>query len=69
MTKITADQAEPGDVVLGTDGQVYQLLSRDCGVPVWMQMELVPFEGDPWNPEGELTLIARNASPVEGTTS
>jgi hypothetical protein len=62
--RITADSAQPGDVVLAPDRNVYQLLSRDSGVPVWGSMDPVGFYGPPWNPEGELVLLLRDGTPV-----
>jgi len=53
---VTADQVQPGLVVQAADGTVYQLLSRDAG-PVWGTITPVGFEGAPFNPEGELTLL------------
>ena len=56
---LTADQAEPGDVVLAPDGQVYQY----SGDHVWMHMDLIGFFGEPWKPEGELRLLLREGTP------
>lgn len=66
MISISADQAQPGDVLLDpVDGKVYQLASRDDGIPQWMKMNLASFHGVPWNPEGELILVVRNGVPAE----
>jgi hypothetical protein len=59
-TVITAAQAQDGDVVLAADGQVYQY----SGDSVWMQMQIVGFYGPPWQPDGALTLLARNGKSV-----
>jgi hypothetical protein len=57
-TYITADRARDNDVVRAQDGTVYQLLGG-----LWCHMEIVPFLGDPFRPEGELTLLARDSDP------
>lgn len=59
-TRITAAQARDNDVVRAEDGTVYQLLGG-----LWCQMEIVPFLGDPFVPEGELTLLARDGDPPD----
>jgi hypothetical protein len=54
---VTADEVQPGQVVKADDGTVFQLITRDNGHPMWGAITPVGFEGSPFNPEGELTLL------------
>lgn len=60
VTRLTAADARPNDVVMTTDGSVYQY----GGDGQWSQMELVLTESGPlWSPLGELTLLVRGGRP------
>jgi hypothetical protein len=62
MPKLTAGQAQDGDVVLAPDGQVYQY----SGGGQWLYMDLVLTESGPlWSPPGELTLLVRGGQPQD----
>lgn len=60
VTTLTSAEAERNDVVMTTDGSVYQY----GGDGQWSQMELVLTESGPlWSPLGELTLLVRGGRP------
>lgn len=62
-TRITAAQAQPGDVLRAEDGTgtVYQY----AGGHEWMGMQPIPYEGDPWQPDGELTVLWRDPAAAD----
>lgn len=64
VTRLTASDARPGDVVLAPDGNVYQA-PTEGGAGGWSAMQLIGFYGDPsaTAPEGELTLLLRDGRP------
>lgn len=66
VTRLTATDARPNDVVMTTDGSVYQY----GGDGQWSQMELVLTESGPlWSPLGELTLLVRGGRPQVATAA
>jgi hypothetical protein len=64
MTTLTAADAQPGDVVLAPDGNVYQAPAAG-GAGGWSAMQMIGFYGDPAGtaPAGELILLVRDGSP------
>lgn len=66
VTTLTAAEAQANDVVMTTDGSVYQY----GGDGQWSQMELVLTESGPlWSPLGELTLLVRAGRPQVATAA
>lgn len=59
-----AKDAQPGDVVLAPDGQVYQAPTAG-GAGGWSTMQMIGFYGDPaaTAPEGDLFLLVRDGRP------
>ena len=64
VTAITAADAQPGDVVLAADGQVYQAPGAE-GAGGWSSMQMIGFYGPPeaTAPDGELVLLVRGGVP------
>jgi hypothetical protein len=60
---MTADEAQPGDVVLDASGNVFQAPDGGGG---WSTMQPIGYYGPPeaTAPQGELTLIARGGQPA-----
>lgn len=52
-----ASEANTGDVVRATDGQVYQLITVDGAVRVWGNIAPVGSFGPPFEPEGDLVKL------------
>jgi len=64
LTTLAAADAQPGDVVLAPDGNVYQAPAVG-GSGGWSEMQMIGFYGDPAGtaPAGELVLLVRDGTP------
>lgn len=65
-----ATDAQPNDVVLAPDGQVYQApLPEGEGAGGWSKMQPIGFFGPPEGtaPDGDLILLVRDGKPETGT--